>query len=153
MLLPSESSEEASHATGLALDRAGVGTNRRTAWHYRAMITALTLLLACQLAGELIARLLGLPVPGPVVGMLLLFTLLLARPRSEPVLRDTTTTLLRYLSLLFVPAGVGLIRHGARIRAELVAICVAVVVSTALTIAVSALVFATVARAMERRRR
>jgi holin-like protein len=117
------------------------------------MIPALTLLLACQLAGELIARLFRLPVPGPVLGMLLLFALLLARPRSEAVVRDTTGTLLRYLSLLFVPAGVGLIRHGGRIRAELVAITVAIVISTALTIAVSALVFAAVARTLERKQR
>jgi putative effector of murein hydrolase LrgA (UPF0299 family) len=117
------------------------------------MITALTMLLACQLAGELIALLFSLPVPGPVLGMLLLFTLLLARPRSEAVVRDTTAALLRYLSLLFVPAGVGLIRHGARIRAELAAIIVAIVISTAATIVVSALVFAAVARMLERKTR
>jgi putative effector of murein hydrolase LrgA (UPF0299 family) len=117
------------------------------------MTTALTLLLSCQLAGELIARLFRLPVPGPVLGMLLLFALLLARPASAALVRETTAGLLRYLSLLFVPAGVGLIRHGARIRAELVAVTVAIVVSTAATIAVSALVFAAVARLMERRAR
>src|SRR5438094_3798801 len=105
------------------------------------MIPALTMLLSCQLAGEMIARLFGLPVPGPVLGMLLLFTLLLARPRSEAVLHDTTASLLRYLSLLFVPAGVGLIRHAGRVRAELAAITVALVISTAGTIAVGALVF------------
>jgi len=117
------------------------------------MIPALTILLSCQLAGEMIARLFGLPVPGPVLGMLLLFTLLLARPRSEAVLHDTTASLLRYLSLLFVPAGVGLIRHAGRVRAELAAITVAIVISTAATIAVSALVFAAVARALEKRTR
>jgi holin-like protein len=117
------------------------------------MITALTMLLSCQLAGELVARLFGLPVPGPVLGMLLLFALLLVRPRSEPLIRETTAPLLRYLSLLFVPAGVGLIRHGGRIRAELAAITVAIVISTAATIVVSALVFAAVARTVERKRR
>jgi len=52
-----------------------------------------------------------------------------------------------------VPAGVGLIRHAGRVRAELAAITVAIVISTAATIAVSALVFAAVARALEKRTR
>src|SRR2546421_12993182 len=99
------------------------------------MIPALTMLLSCQLAGELIARLFRLPVPGPVLGMLLLFTLLLARPRSEAVVRDTTATLLRYLSLLFVPAGVGLIPHAGGIRAGGAAVSGANLLSTAAAIA------------------
>ena len=51
------------------------------------MIAALTLLLVFQLAGEVIARALALPIPGPVIGMALLFLALLVRggrPRSAP---------------------------------------------------------------------
>jgi holin-like protein len=83
--------------------------------------------------------------------MLLLFALLVSRPRGEGVIRDSAAALLRNLSLLFVPAGVGLIRHAARLRQEWLAISVAVVVSTALTLIVSALVFFAVSRAMEDR--
>ena len=111
------------------------------------MVTALTLLLCCQLAGEFAARVLGLPIPGPVLGMLLLFVLLLGRSRALEPVREPAYALLRYLSLLFVPAGVGLIRHTGRLRAELLAILVAVLVSTAATVAVTALVFQLVARA------
>jgi holin-like protein len=114
------------------------------------MITALTVLLCCQLAGEVAARLLGVPVPGPVLGMLLLFALLVARARALESVRDPALGLLRYLSLLFVPAGVGLMRHFGRIGSELVAICAAVVVSTALTIAVTAAVFQLTARALDK---
>jgi holin-like protein len=109
-------------------------------------MTALTILLCCQLAGEVAARLFALPIPGPVLGMLLLFAVLLARARMLEKVREPAMTLLRYLTLLFVPAGVGLMRHGGRIRAELLAISVAVLVSTALTIAVTALVFQLAAR-------
>jgi holin-like protein len=116
------------------------------------MIAALATLLCCQLAGELVARLFHLPVPGPVLGMLLLFALLVSRPRGEGMIRESAATLLRNLSLLFVPAGVGLIRHAARLRQEWVAIAVAIVVSTAATLVVSALVFFAVSRAMERER-
>src|SRR2546430_17616227 len=115
------------------------------------MIPALTMLLSCQLAGELIARLFGLPVPGPVLGMLLLFTLLLARPRSEAVVRDTTATLLRYLSLLFVPAGGGPIPPARRIRARLPAISVAIVISPPPAIAGSAPGFAALGAAPGKR--
>ena len=111
------------------------------------MLTALTVLLCCQLAGEVAARFFGVPVPGPVLGMALLFALLLARVRVADHAREAAPALIRHLSLLFVPAGVGLIRHTARLRAEWAAIAVAVVVSTAATVAVTALVFQSIARA------
>jgi holin-like protein len=114
------------------------------------MITALTVLLCCQLAGEVAARLFRIPVPGPVLGMLLLFALLLARARMVESVRDAAQGLLRYLSLLFVPAGVGLMRHGARLRAELLPIGLAILVSTAVTVAVTALVFQAVARSQRK---
>ncbi len=116
------------------------------------MTAALTLLLCCQLAGEAAARLCGLSVPGPVLGMLLLSALLLARPRLLEMVRDPALGLLRHLALLFVPAGVGLMRHFGRIRAELLAIGAAVVISTVLTIAVTALVFQWAARALDKER-
>ena len=116
------------------------------------MTAALTLLLCCQLAGEAAARLFGLSVPGPVLGMLLLFALLLARPRLLGTVREPAQSLLRHLALLFVPAGVGLMRHFGRIRAELLAIGAAVLISTVLTIAVTALVFQWAARALDKER-
>ena len=111
------------------------------------MLTALTVLLCCQLAGEVAARFFGVPVPGPVLGMALLFALLLGRGRFAGHVREPAPALIRHLSLLFVPAGVGLIRHTARLRAEWAAIAVAVVVSTAATVAVTAIVFQSIARA------
>lgn len=117
------------------------------------MITALTILLCCQLAGEVAVRLFALPVPGPVLGMLLLFVLLLLRSRVLESVRAPAQGLLRYLSLLFVPAGVGLMRHFGRLRAEWLAVGAAIVVSTVLTIAVSALAFQLASRALENGRR
>jgi putative effector of murein hydrolase LrgA (UPF0299 family) len=75
------------------------------------MIAALTLLLGCQLAGELVTRGLALPVPGPVAGLALLVILLTLRPSLMAVLRPTTGVILANLSLLFVPAGVGVIAN------------------------------------------
>ena len=71
------------------------------------MLGALTVLLVFQLVGDAVAHGLDLPIPGPVIGFALLFLALLARSGVPDDLRDTATGLLRHLSLLFVPAGVG----------------------------------------------
>lgn len=104
------------------------------------MLAALTLLLVYQLAGEVLVHLAGLPVPGPVVGMLLLFLTLALRGSAPAWLRDSCQALLSHLSLLFVPAGVGVMLHFKRLGAEWLPIAVALVASTVITIGVTALV-------------
>lgn len=104
------------------------------------MLAAFAILLIFQCLGEGIAFLTGWPVPGPVIGMLLLFASLLAFPRLYELLEQTATELLRHLSLLFVPAGVGIIVAAASGRGQWLAIAVALVCSTLLTLAVTALV-------------
>jgi holin-like protein len=103
------------------------------------MLGALTVLLVYQLAGEIIVQAGGLPVPGPVVGMLLLFITLVLRRNPAAQLRETSQLLLSHLSLLFVPAGVGVMLHFDRLAAEWLPLAVALVASTVLTIAVTAL--------------
>ena len=104
------------------------------------MIAAITLLLLFQLAGEAIALYLALPVPGPVIGMALLFLALALRGGPGMELRTTAQTLLQHLSLLFVPAGVGVMLHFRRMADEWLPITVALVASTFLAIAATALV-------------
>jgi len=104
------------------------------------MLGALTVLLVYQLIGEVIVQFAGLPIPGPVIGLLLLFLSLWARGGLAVPLRDTANGILQHLSLLFVPAGVGIMVHFSRISGEWLPILAAVVASTALAIAVSALV-------------
>jgi holin-like protein len=105
------------------------------------VIGALTALLGCQLAGEVLVRLAGVPVPGPVLGMLLLFVALLFRQQVPKALRAASQGLLDHLSLLFVPAGTGIMLHFARIEAEWLPVIAALIVSTILTIVVTAAVF------------
>ena len=71
------------------------------------VLNGMAVLLFCQLCGEAIVRLAGWPIPGPVVGMLLLLFWLMRRGRSYHDLDGSADGLLRYLALLFVPAGVG----------------------------------------------
>ncbi|MBU2090862.1 MAG: CidA/LrgA family protein [Alphaproteobacteria bacterium] len=103
------------------------------------MLNALTILLVFQLTGEVIARASGLPLPGPVIGMALLFAALLIRGGLPDSLRSTAGGLLKHLSLLFVPAGVGVVLHLQLIADQWQAISAALLVSTIATIAVSAL--------------
>lgn len=110
------------------------------------MLGALTVLLVYQLIGEVIVQFAGLPIPGPVIGLLLLFLSLWVRGGLAAPLRDTANGILQHLSLLFVPAGVGIMVHFARISGEWLPILAAVVISTALAIAVSALVMRTLMR-------
>lgn len=104
------------------------------------MLAAITLLLLFQLAGEAIALFFTLPVPGPVIGMGLLFAALALRGGPSHELRGTAQNLLQHLSLLFVPAGVGVMLHVERIADEWLPIVVALVVSTFAAIIVTSLV-------------
>ena len=104
------------------------------------MLAALTVLLVCQLVGETTVRLLGLPVPGPVLGLVLLLAVLALRRDIPETLETTAGGLLKHLSLLFVPAGVGVLQHLARIQAEWLAIAAALLVSSVATIVVTAVV-------------
>ena len=106
------------------------------------MIAALTLLLVFQLVGEVVARALALPIPGPVIGMALLFLTLLLRGGPGEDLRVTSGQLLQHLSLLFVPAGVGVMLHLQRLGDEALAIGVALVLSTLVGLASAALTMA-----------
>lgn len=110
------------------------------------MIGAITLLLVFQLLGEVIARTLALPIPGPVIGMALLFVALSLRGGPGESLQTTSLTLLSHLSLLFVPAGVGIIVHLSRVADEWPALLAALIVSTFVSMAVTALVMKALAR-------
>ena len=103
------------------------------------MLPTLALLLSCQLVGEISVRTMGLPLPGPVVGLVLLLILIGLRPAIAEGLRPTTSVILANLSLLFVPAGVGVMVHAERLGGEWLPIAVALVASTLLTLLAVAL--------------
>lgn len=111
-----------------------------------AMIPALTIILCFQLVGEIASRGLHLPLPGPVVGLVLLVVCCLLRPRLAEKLRPVAQGLLGHLSLFFVPAGVGVIAHLSVLSEHGLGLALALIVSTVLAIAAGALTFAAVAR-------
>lgn len=110
------------------------------------MLNGLLMLLACQLAGEVVARGIGLAVPGPVLGMALLALILLLRPALHGTVAPVAATLLGNLSLLFVPAAVGVLQVLPLLAHEGVAIGAAILVSTVASLVVTALTFRAVVR-------
>jgi len=126
------------------------------------MIASLSLILLCQLAGEAIVRGLALPLPGPVVGLVLLLLLLLARDWSDLLARGplrhggveaTAKGILAHLSLLFVPAGVGVIQQLDLVAAHGVAIAAVLAGSVLITLAVTVATFMLAVRLLARRGR
>jgi len=124
------------------------------------MVRALGVLLVCQLAGETAARALSLPVPGPVLGLALLFVALQASARWTGVTPETIERtdlgrvadgLLGALGLLFLPAGAGVVGHLGLFGEHGAALLVALVGSTLLALAATVLVFVAVGRGVARR--
>lgn len=104
------------------------------------MMNNLIKLLLFQALGEAAAYGLSLPIPGPVIGMMFLFFHLLARDTEDQSLTTFSTRFLGYMTLLFVPAAVGIMLHMERIAKEWIPITVALTSSTAVSIAITAFV-------------
>jgi holin-like protein len=124
------------------------------------MLRAFAILLACQLAGEAITRSLALPLPGPVLGLVILVAILFAVERwrlvdcstiDDTSLGKTSNGLIATLGILFVPAGVGVIQELGPLGKYGVALAVALLVSTVLTLVVTVWVFVGVSRWVDRK--
>jgi holin-like protein len=111
------------------------------------MIGALSFLLIAQLLGTVLAHAAGWPIPGPVLGLVLLLAFLILRRGPPPELQEAAQGLLRNLGLLFVPAGVGIITEFRVLRENALAIAIAIPVSTILALSVTGLLMQVLARA------
>lgn len=105
------------------------------------MIQGLLIVLGFQLIGELIVVGAGLPLPGPVFGLVLLVVALITLGGVSEGLRQVSNGLLSNLALLFVPAGVGLILHFDLLKREWWIILLALIISSVVAAIVTALVF------------
>ena len=123
------------------------------------MIASLSLILLCQLAGEALVRGIGVPMPGPVIGLVILLVLLLLRDRFAVLARgplqadgveSTSRGLLANLSLLFVPAGVGVVQKLDLIVDHGVAFLGVLAISVLVTLLVTVGTFIVASRLMRR---
>jgi holin-like protein len=126
------------------------------------MIASLSLILLCQLAGEVFVRGLALPMPGPVIGLMLLLVLLVARdrfallargPLQDDGVESASRGLLANLSLLFVPAGVGVVQKLDLVAEHGIAFLGVLAVSVLLTLLVTVTTFLLASRLMARGRK
>ena len=114
------------------------------------MLGAIFTILIFQLAGEVIQKGFELPLPGPVLGpILLLFSLVFTKKSINPNLVElrarlmtTSEKLLSYLSLLFVPIGVGVIMHLQLLEGQLLKIVFVIGLGTIMTMVFTAFIFA-----------
>jgi holin-like protein len=106
-----------------------------------AMIYALTALFVFQLLGELVVRWLGIPLPGALVGTLLLLAVLLMSGRLPAVLEQVGGRLLQNMMLLFIPSIAGVMLEFDHIAKEWLPLLVAGIGATAITFVVTALTF------------
>ena len=111
------------------------------------MINGILWVLGCQLVGEVFVRSLGLSIPGPVVGMVLLFVVLsVRRPGPESGTLRFSDGLLRHLQLFFVPVSVGIMVHASEIARQWLPIGGGLVVSWAAGLITVALLASWLAR-------
>jgi holin-like protein len=103
-------------------------------------------LLVCQGLGELIQRVTGLPLSGPVIGMVILLAAMMVRAGPSTELRTAATSLLGYLSLLFVPSAVGVMAYLPVLQRQWLPVAVALIASTILGMVSAGLVMQTVNR-------
>jgi holin-like protein len=103
-----------------------------------AMLYGLSIIFLALVSGELLRQLFNLPIPSVVLGMLLLTLWCVVRGRAESKIALASEGLLRYLGVLFVPAGVGLIELGDRLEAQGIAMMVTIMLSTLVTLLVTA---------------
>ena len=126
------------------------------------MIASLSLILLCQLAGEALVRGIGAPMPGPVIGLRFLLVLLLLRDRFAVLARgpllggeadgveSISRGLLANLSLLFVPAGVGVVQKLDLIVNHGIAFLGVLAISVLITLLVTVGTFIVASRLMTR---
>jgi holin-like protein len=103
-----------------------------------SFISNLLAIFGCELAGEFAQQVTGIPVPGPILGLLLLLFVLIVRGGPSSSLQSTARGLLQYLPLLFVPAGAGVAAHLSLIGAEWIAITAALIGSSVIAILATA---------------
>ena len=116
------------------------------------MLRTYLVLLACEAAGDVIHQVSAIPLSGPIIGMILLLAALTVRGGASDEFVGSAQTTLGYLSLFFVPPGVGIMQHLPLLRAHWLPLLLALTVSTVLAMASAALTMRSVERLRQRHR-
>ncbi|MCC3703354.1 CidA/LrgA family protein [Rouxiella badensis] len=101
-------------------------------------LRAFILIYACLYAGNGVSALLPLAIPGSILGMLILFTLLSTQILPYKWVKPGCSVLIRYMALLFVPIGVGVMNYYDQLRTQFGPLVVSCAVSTLIVLLVVA---------------
>ena len=108
------------------------------------MLNSIFTIFLFQLVGEFIQKFLEISIPGPVIGLILLLTVLLiknkyfnASTNFHNDLIRSCESLLNYLPLLFIPVGVGVVMHLTLLEDNLISVITIIILGTLLTLAIT----------------
>jgi len=108
------------------------------------MLNSIFTIFLFQLVGEFIQKFLEISIPGPVIGLILLLTVLLiknkyfnASTNFQNDLIRSCESLLNYLPLLFIPVGVGVVMHLTLLEENLISVITIIILGTLLTLAIT----------------
>ena len=104
------------------------------------MLLYLTLIFVCQLLGELFVGALGLPLPGPIAGMVFLLLFLIVRKSVPDQLAEITDGMQRHMQLLYIPAATGVMVYLGLLASQMLAFSLSIAVSTIIGIGVTGVV-------------
>jgi len=96
-------------------------------WRY---VRAFVIIYLCLYAGNALSLLLPITIPGSIIGMLILFVLLALQILPAKWVNPGCFVLIRYMALLFVPIGVGVMQYFDLLKAQFGPIVVSCAVST-----------------------
>lgn len=105
------------------------------------MINSLLVLFLCQFLGEALVHFTGITIPGPVAGMILLLAGLIIKGNLPDALDKTALEFIKYIGLLFVPAGAGISLYLNLIAEQWAVILIASLTSTVITLILTAFIF------------
>ena len=108
------------------------------------MLNSIFTIFLFQLVGEFIQKFFEISIPGPVIGLILLLTVLLIKNKYsnaptnlENDLMRSCQNLLNYLPLLFIPVGVGVVMHLSLLEENLISVISIIILGTLLTLALT----------------
>lgn len=105
------------------------------------MLQGIITLVSLQLLGEIVSHYLAIPIPGAIIGMVLLLIYLMVKGYVSTELSETSGKLFPYLPLLLIPASVGVIQYGELLEKEGIAVLAALVISLVISFIATPFIF------------
>ena len=105
------------------------------------MLQGIITLITLQLVGEALSTYLNIPIPGAIIGMVLLLAYLMVKGGVSNHLLTTAQQLFPYLPLLLIPASVGVIQYGELLEREGAAVLIALVLSLLISFILTPFIF------------